>query len=216
MTSLFLFGAGEIAETIYDYLTFDSPYTVTAFCVDGAFLKETSFKGRPVIPFEEIALALPPENHHFLTAMGYLNRNQYRQEKYQALKRLGYEGATYIHSKAHVWPSAQVGQDVVIMEQNVIQPYACIGQNVTIWSGNHIGHHVQIGDHCFIASHAVISGQISLGPRCFVGVNATLRDNITVGEMSIIGAGALVLGDLPPYAKVRGLACEVEIKEPTC
>ena len=198
MKDLLVFGTRQIAEVCAFYFEHDSDYRVAAFTVDGAFQDRDELMGRPVVPFEEVAERFPPDRHDLFVAVGYGRMNQVRAEKVAAAKAAGYALATYVSSRATVWPGLQIGDNSFVMEANVIQPFASIGSDTILWSGNHIGHHARIGDHCFLASHVVVSGNVQIGDHCFIGVNATLRDGISVAPRCLIGAGALVLKDTRP------------------
>ncbi|MBI4833063.1 MAG: acetyltransferase [Candidatus Lindowbacteria bacterium] len=187
-----IFGNGQIAEVAQFYLTHDSPYEVVAFTVDGAYIKQAGFAGLPLVAFEEITNAYPPDVYKMFIPVSYRKLNRLRAEKYRQAKDKGYILISYVNSKAMTWPGLVVGDNCFIFENNVIQPFATIGNNVIIWSGNHIGHHSTIKDHCFIASHVVISGGVTIEPYCFLGVNSTIRDNVTISTGCIIGAGALI------------------------
>lgn len=206
--SLVIFGAGDIAQLAHYYFSNDSEYEVAAFTVDAAYLKTHELFGLPVVPFEEVATAYPPDQHEFFIALSYSALNQVRKEKYLATRALGYRLASYVSSHATVLNDGRIGENCFILEDNTIQPFVCIGNNVTLWSGNHIGHHSTIHDHCFIASQVVVSGGVEIGEACFIGVNATLRDHITIGEKCIIGAGALLLADAEAEGVYIGSATE--------
>ena len=198
MPALVMFGTRQIAEVLAYYFERDSDYRITAFTVDGDYLSETSFLGRPVVPFGEVAAYYPPDSHAMFVALSYAKRNAVRAEKFAAAKAAGYRLASHVSPRAQAWDGLELGENSFVMEANVVQPFARIGANTTLWAGNHIGHHSVISDHCFLASHIVVSGSVSIGERCFIGVNATLRDGITVAPGCVIGAGALILGDTAP------------------
>ena len=195
MKPVVVFGAGEIAETAGFYLAHDSDYRIVAYTIDREFVKEEQFCGLPVVPFEEVAASFPPQDHAMFVAIGYSRLNQLRAGKCAEAKSRGYRLASYVSSKATVWPGFTAGENCFILEDNTIQPFARIGDNVTLWSGNHIGHHAQIMDHCFVASHVVVSGGVKVGSGTFIGVNATIRDHVTIGANCVIGAGALIVAD---------------------
>lgn len=205
---LVIFGAGDIAELAHYYFSSDSPYEVAAFTVDGTFLKEDRFCGKPVVPFEDIATAFPPSGHAFFAALSYNQLNQLRKGKYLAGKALGYPIASYVSSRASVLNEGRIGEHAFILEDNTVQPFSVIGDNVTLWSGNHIGHHSQIGDHCFLASHIVVSGGVRIGQACFIGVNVTIRDHVSVGDRCVLGANSLVLADCDPEGVYAPAATE--------
>lgn len=206
-TKLVIFGGGDIGELAHYYFTHDSEYEVVAFTVDRDYVKEPTFCGVPLVPFDEVAQHFPPASHHMFVALSYAKLNQLRREKYEAAKTLGYRLASYISSHATVL-SQKIGDNCFILEDNTIQPFAVIGNNVTLWSGNHIGHHSVTEDHVFIASHVVVSGGVRIGEASFLGVNATLRDHITIGKRCVIGAGVLLLADAPDESVYIGSATE--------
>lgn len=195
MESVIIFGTGQIGEIAHFYLTHDSPYSIRGFTVDGAYIKEDTFCGLSVVPFEEVKRVFSPDEYGMFIAVSYANVNRIRAEKYLHAKKEGYKCVTYLSSRATTWPGIEVGENCFILEDNTIQPFVRIGNNVTLWSGNHIGHHSVIGDNCFIASHVVISGGVQIGDNSFVGVNATIRDHVKIGKECVIGAGAVILAD---------------------
>lgn len=196
MAKVVLFGNGQIADVVHDYLTRDSPHEVVAFTVDRDYLDgQTEYLGLPLVPFEEVQDRYPPSEHEMFVSISYQQVNGLRQRKYAEAKAKGYTLLTYVSSGASVSPTATLGDNVFVMEQNVIQTRVSIGSDCIIWSGNHIGHHTTLGDHCFIASHAVIAGFVKIGERCFFGINCSVRDGITIAPECVIGAGAIILKD---------------------
>ena len=208
MADLLIFGAGEIAELAQFYFERDSTHRPVGFTVDGAYLKESTFKGLPVIAVEEAAATFPPTSHQAFVALSYAKINGVRAEKCQVMEQAGYTLASYLSSRATVFDGFTAGPNAFILEDNTIQPFARVGRNVTMWSGNHIGHHSVIEDDVFITSHVVVSGGVRVGRRSFLGVNSTLRNGIVVGERCVIGAGALILSDAADEGVYMGTASE--------
>jgi sugar O-acyltransferase (sialic acid O-acetyltransferase NeuD family) len=205
---LVIFGTGDIAELAHYYFERDEEYQVVAFTVDAAFLTQNTFRGLPVVAFEELTKHHPPGHADLFVALSYSRLNAIRKEKYLAAKQSGYRLASYLSRRASILNEGRIGENCFILEDNTIQPFVTIGNNVTLWSGNHIGHHSTIKDHTFIASHVVVSGGVEIGEQCFVGVNATLRDHIKVGDKCVIGAGSLLLADAEPEGVYMGVATE--------
>jgi sugar O-acyltransferase (sialic acid O-acetyltransferase NeuD family) len=192
---LIIVGAGEFATIASEYFSHDSDFDVQAFCVEAAYIKKSTLEGHPVVPYEEIKARFPPDQFHVFVAIPASQLNRLRRRFYEDLKRKGYQFATYISSRAFVWPNAKIGENSFIFENNVIQPYVTVGNNCILWSGNHVGHRTVIRDHVFIASHAVISGYCDIGESCFIGVNSTFNDHVRVGDSTVIGSGALIARD---------------------
>lgn len=201
---LIIVGDSAFAEIAYEYFTRDSDYRVVAFSVERGFMTRDSLFGLPVVPFEELESRFDPATHHFYAALVYTQMNRLRTRLYQAAKAKGFRPASYVSSRAFVWPNVELGEHCFIFEDNTVQPFVRIGDNVVLWSGNHIGHHSVVKDHCFISSHVVVSGFCTVGRHCFIGVNATFGNNLEVGDDCLIGAGALIARDVAADTLVKG------------
>lgn len=199
-----IFGTGEIAELADYYMTNDSKYKVVAFTADARFISDKTFRGRPVIPFEEISTAFPPDEYDMHVALSYSKLNLIRQQKYEQAKELGYTLVSYVCSKSVIWPDLSIGDNCFILENQTIQPTVKIGNNVMIWSGNHLGHGCQINNHAYLSSHICISGHTVIGERCFIGVNSTFKDFINIGNRVFVAMGADVTQNVPDDAVVLG------------
>lgn len=188
---LIIFGLSNIAECAYEYFTHDSDYEVVAFTVDKAYIKEEAptLFGLPIVAFETLEETYPPQEHAVFVAVGAQNLNRLRTQKVDEAKARGYTLASYISSRAFVWPNVQIGEHAFIQEDNTIQPFVKIGNNVTLWAGNHIGHATVIEDNCFITSHVCISGHCHVGENGFIGVNAAVADTVKIGRDNFIGMG---------------------------
>ncbi len=195
MKPVVLFGAGPIAEIVHVYLTHDSPREVVAFTVDRSHLRADTFRGLPVVPFEDLVTSHPPDRFDMFIALGYSRMNRVREAKYHAAKAAGYELITYVSTKATTWPETRIGDNCFVMEDVIVHPFVDLGNDQIVWSGAHIGHGSVIGDHCFISSRTAISGNVRVGPNCFFGTNSTVRDMVSVGAQTVVGAGAVILKD---------------------
>lgn len=209
MKPVVIFGQGPIAEVADYYFRKDLRREVAAFTVDGDYLKEASFAGRPTVAFEAVEHDFPAADHDLFVAVSYAQINNLRQRKILEAEAKGYLLASYVSSRAYVWDGFVVQPNVFILEDNTLQPFCVVGRGTTLWSGNHIGHHATVGEYCFIASHVVLSGHVVVGEGSFIGVNATLRDNIRVGKRCVIGAGALLLKDAPDDSVYPATATEM-------
>lgn len=216
MEDIIIFGSGDIAQIANYYFKTDSPYNVVAFTVDRAYLKDNTFEGLPVIPFEEISSKYPPEKFKMFIAISYAGLNKVRESKYHAAKQLGYTLVSYVSSKCSYLTPYKHGDNCFIFEDNTIQPFVKIGNNVTLWSGNHIGHHSTIHDHNFISSHVVVSGHCVIHPNSFIGVNATLGHKVEIGSENVIGAGSIITKSTAPgsvYVPARSVLLDKKSNE---
>lgn len=190
--NLVIVGAGETALLAHEYFSHDSEFNVISFAVEQEHIINETINGLPLIDIKQLKEKYPIDTTYLFIAISSGKLNRQRAYMYEKLKGLGYQFASYISSKAFIWPNVSIGENCFILEDNTIQPFVTIGNNVTLWSGNHLGHRTIIRDNCFISSHCVISGFCEIGENCFLGVNCTIEDEIKVAEDNFIGAGALI------------------------
>ncbi|MEJ7745172.1 MAG: acetyltransferase [Luteimonas sp.] len=209
---LIIFGSGDIAQLAHFYFTHDSDRKVIAFTVDEAYRNAEEFDGLPLVAFEDVESRFPSDQFDMFVALSYAKRNSIRAEKCLSAQGKGYNLASYISSRATVFPGTRFGDNCFILEDNTIQPFVQIGSNVTLWSGNHIGHHSIVDDNTFITSHVVISGGVHVGKNCFIGVNTTVRDHVTIGDRCLIGAGSLILHSTEPASVYVAADTPISVK----
>ncbi len=192
MKKIIIFGTGDIAEEVNNYLTLDSDFEVVAFTQDKKFIKKSLFMNKPVIPFEKISKKFSPREFKMFIAIGYTNFNQLRFQKYKEAKKKGYELISYISSKASLIGNQKIGDNSLILENTSVQTTAKIGSNVFLWCNNLIGHHAIIKDHVYIAGNCVVAGSSIIDPFCFLGINSSVTHGIRVGSSCFVAASTLV------------------------
>jgi sugar O-acyltransferase (sialic acid O-acetyltransferase NeuD family) len=192
---LVIVGDTAFAEVACEYFSHDSPYRVAGFSVEEKYLGKSSLLGLPVVPFETLEQAFPPEQHDVFVAVVYTQMNRLRARLSQAARARGYHLASYHSSRAFIWKNVTFGEHCFVFENNVIQPFVEIGNNVVLWSGNHIGHHSVIHDNCFVSSHVVLSGYVEVGSNSFLGVNSAVANNTKIATDCWIGPGVTITQD---------------------
>lgn len=203
MKRLVIFGARAFAEIAHYYFTHDSGYSVAAFTVDGSYLKEATFKGLPVVAFEEVERQCPPGEYDMFVAIGIHGVNRLRAAKVAEAEAKGYQLACFVSSRADVAPDLAVRPNTMVMERAGIQPFVEIGCNTVIWSATRIGFHTRIGDHCWIVC-PIFGESVTVGDYSFIGLNATIAPHVSIGKSNVIGAGALVLKDTQDFEVYTG------------
>jgi sugar O-acyltransferase (sialic acid O-acetyltransferase NeuD family) len=192
MAKIIVFGVLDTAELAHYYLTHDSEHEVAAFTINRQYIEHDSFKGVPVVAFEDVETIFPPSEYSFFAPMTGRNMNRNREGIYNEAKAKGYQFISYISSKATIFDKSVIGENCFILEDNTIQPFTTVGNNVVMWSGNHIGHHGQIKDHVFFTSHVVLSGHCVVESYSFFGVNSTIRDYTPIAQGTLVGMGSAI------------------------
>lgn len=201
---IIIFGIGELAQLASFYFSNDSNYNVCAFTLDSQYVEMDSYLDLPLITFDKIQIAYPPDKYDMFVAIGYSKLNENRKTKYFEAKEKGYKLVSYISSKSTSWKGLDVGENTFIMEDNTIMPYCKIGNNVLIWVNNIIAHHMIIEDHVTITSHCAIGGNVIIREQAFIGLNSSLRNNIVIGKCAVIGTAANVTKDVNEFTTMLG------------
>lgn len=190
-----IFGNQLSASLAWYCLTHDSALPVAGFAVDAARQDSNQFEGLPLVAFESLEATFPPQDYRLLIPVGFVQVNGIRRARYEQAKQRGYTLASYVSSRASIWPDLVVGDNVLIYEHAIIQPFARIGNNCIIRSGAHVSHHCRLGDHVFVSAEVALASSCHVGDQAILGVGAVLRDGLRVAERSFVGAGAVLVAD---------------------
>ena len=188
-----IFGTGEFAQEIFLYIEKFSKLKVVAFTIHKEFIKEKKLYEKPIIPFEEIENNYSPNKVSMIICVGFSKMNKKREKIFLEVKNKNYKLENFIHPSNYVWDELEIGENCIILENNVIRPHVRIGNNVIIENNNVISHHCIIKDNCYITSQAIIAGHVTIESNCFLGINCTIRNRIKIEKESLIGAGAVIL-----------------------
>lgn len=204
MKQIIIFGLKDLAEIAWFYITRQTDDRVACFTVNREYRETESFKGLPVVEFEEIEKLYPPSEFVFFAPMSPSGMNRHRERIYMQAKQKGYSFYTFISPYATVLTD-DIGENCFIFEDNTIQPFVKIGDNCVFWSGNHIGHHSCIHSHVFFSSHVVLSGHCEVKSYSYFGVNSTIRDFVTIEEGTFVGMSACITKNTEPWTVYIGV-----------
>jgi len=212
MSKVVLFGAGRGAAVAHRFLGRDTDHEVVGFTVDERYVSETSHRGLPLVPFEEVERRFPPERHGMLILLGYQGMNGLRARKFQEAKAKGYTLESYVASDIFRVEPIRVGENCFIMDNQSISLDVTIGNNVVLWSSNHVGDLTVIEDHSWISSHVTLAANVTVRERSFLGIGATIANGVTIGREAFVGADVLVSNDMGERAvRVSGQPGELDV-----
>ena len=195
-----IIGTGNFAMMLYDFITYDSDYEVTAFTVNKAYMPDIcSLQGLPVVPFEEVMGNYPPSEYSAMIGIGYPDLNRVRERMYLEAKRLGYECASYVGSKSMIWRNSSIGENCIIMDGACVEYDVKIGNNVVMWPLSSVGHQSIIGDNCWLSGGCHVSGLCKVGKNTFFGVNSSVKGNTHVADFTMIGANVYINQDTKEF-----------------
>lgn len=123
-----------------------------------------------------------------------------------------------VREGARIGPGCRVGQGVYI-DHGVVVGEGCKIQNgVSVYAGVVLGDRVFVGPSATFTNDRVPragSGDdwevvpTVVGDDASVGANATIVCGVELGRACMVGAGAVVTGDVPPFALVVGVPARV-------
>jgi UDP-perosamine 4-acetyltransferase len=138
--------------------------------------------------------SLVPDNED-IRAVVAIGDNHVRQKVALRFKRLKW--LTVVHPKAHVDPSARLGEGTVVFAGAVVHPDAVIGCHTIVNTSASIDHDCVVGDFAHVAPGARLAGSVRLGDGVLMGVGSATIPGVSVGNWSVVGAGGVVVKDLP-------------------
>jgi len=195
VSKIVLFGTGRGADVAFRFLSRDTDHEICAFTVDAKYLDRDSFRGRPVVAFEEIERRFPPDDHRMLILLGYQGMNGLREARFNQAKAKGYTLESYVASDIFRVEDIAVGENCFILDNQSISLDVRIGNNVVMWSSNHIGDCTTIADHAWVTSHVTSAANVRIGERAFLGIGARVSNGVAIARETFIGANVLVTTD---------------------
>ncbi|MCU0228684.1 MAG: acetyltransferase [Bryobacterales bacterium] len=130
------------------------------------------------------------------------------QARARVLLRLGAQGhrwQRFIHPRALVAPSAEVGDGSVILPFAVVNPFATVGEGCLINTHAVVEHHCQIEDFAHVAPRASLGGGCVVEEGALVGLGSAMLPGRRLGRGATLGAGAVLVRDAQPGAVLTGV-----------
>lgn len=111
---------------------------------------------------------------------------------------------TLISPSSHVFPSAKIGLNGLVLPGAYVGCNVCIGHLFCAHGGSIIEHDCRIGHNVLLGPGAAIASSVCLGSHCFLGAGATVIPEVTIGCGTFVGAGSVVTRDVPPNVVAYG------------
>jgi UDP-2-acetamido-3-amino-2,3-dideoxy-glucuronate N-acetyltransferase len=140
--------------------------------------------------------------------------------------------SSYVDAGAAIGSGTKIWHFCHVMPGAVIGAGCSLGQNVVVMPGTRLGNNVKVQNNVSIYEGVELEDDVFCGPSCVftnvmnprshvsrkneyrrtlvrrgasIGANATVICGATIGEYAFIGAGAVVRGDVLPYALMIGV-----------
>ncbi|KZZ37146.1 MULTISPECIES: acetyltransferase [unclassified Oleiphilus] len=190
---LIIYGNGHMAKMIFQFVK--TEFEVVAFTVDRQCIAEPNLCGLPLVPFDEIEQSFSTKDCFMLIAVGYVQMNQIRENKYLEAKDKGYKFINYIHPSVVIHDEISIGVNNIILDHASVHPYCVIGNGNFISSNSNIGHGCSLGDNNWMNAGVSIGGETKVEDKVFFGINSAVGHGIVIKAESFIGGHALISRD---------------------
>lgn len=159
---------------------------VLGFYDDAHAALAAKVRGYPVLgDVEMLKSMLSIEPAHVVVA---ITDNAARLQVANALRRLGGEFFTAVHTLAYVSEAAVVGGGCVLAAGAVVHPDAAVGSHCFVGPGAVVDRDAEVGAGVWVSAGCVV------GPGAQVGARAVLGPNSSVGRKARVEAGVEVEG----------------------
>ena len=200
MKQLVIIGAGGFAREVYYHSQLTNEYNlewqIKGFLDGDIKLSDEEYKKLP----ENIPVLGNVDNYEiedndvFTCAIGTP----------ELRKKLIAKFINIISPSTTIFPTAKVGQGVIIGLNNGIGPEVEIGDFSIINNVTFIGHDTKVGKYTSIMSHVEIGGGVKIGEEVFISSGVTIIPKSKIGDGAAVGAGSVVLRKVKAGAKVFG------------
>ena len=199
------YGNGTVVQsTVEDINAINPQWEILGFLND----RETEpINGLPVlgrIDRETVLHYLQDENVFFFYTLISVKLNYKYLSKLLELQIPEERFATIIHPTAVISKFAQIGFGVCIQPFVSVGPNTKIGNHVQIYAQALVGHGAKLDNYSYVANNACIGADVHLKEGAYLGTNTSTLEFITLGKWSICGIGAVILKDVPDFAKMVG------------
>ncbi len=98
-----------------------------------------------------------------ISAIGFVDMNELRENKYEEAKAKGYEFVSYVDNTVKILDGVEIDDNCIILDFVQIHPFSKIKKGTFI-SGN-----VNLGHDCIIEPYNWINAGVSMAGGCQVG-----------------------------------------------
>lgn len=208
-----IYGNSDFADLMDYYFSSDSDYNVIGFCVEEKYISSNTFKGKPLVAFENVEKYFPTDSVKMFVAVGYRSM-RLRANLYQKTVSKGYQHVNYISSKCSIDKTCVIGNNNAILQGAVLEPFSKVGNNNVLYTGVVVCHHAQIENSCFIAARSLVGGYTVIQDNCFLGFSSIVLQNLVIEIETLVAAGSVVNKSYTEYQFLAGAPAKLKSKHP--
>lgn len=209
MKPFIIFGKGDFADIVEYIIVEEMHEKVFGYTVNERYLDQKEWKGKPVVPYEEIEEYYAPGRYNCVIAYEGKDLYRTREALMDGLRNKGFSLGNVVSDSA-ILTNADIGSGNIIMQGVLLAPYAKVGNGNVFWGSSQVQHHNKVGNYNCFAPGVVTCGYAEIPDHCFFGANATVKSGIHISDRTFVGANVYIDRDtetdsvwLPPRAYSR-------------
>ena len=202
MKDLIIIGAGNVGAFLaYNLDLFEGQYNLLGFLDDDDQKIGMQIAGYPVLGKVEDIQNYPAGTAVAVGIASPLTRKRIVDK----ISHLPLDFPNFIARNAWLSKAVKLGKGVIIYPGVSINYESVLGDFVIINMNCALGHNAILADCCTLAPGVNFGGFTTLDECVDVGIGASTRQNTRIGRNSIIGGQAMVIGEVPEGAVVKGV-----------
>lgn len=204
-----IYGNSDFADLMDYYFSSDSDCNVIGFCVEEKYIKSSTFKGKPLVAFENVEKHFPIDKVKMFVAVGYRSM-RLRASLYKKTLSKGYRHVNYISSKCSIDKTCIVGNNNAILQGAVLEPFSKIGNNNVLYTNVIVCHHAEIGNDCFLSARSLVGGYTIIKDNSFLGFSSVILQKLVIDIETLIAAGSVVNKSYSEYQLLAGAPAKLK------
>lgn len=191
-------GSGDHARVVHE-LVEASGRTVAGYVITNP---AASTSVGPILGTLESHAQWATESIEFTIAIG---DNKERAVAFERCVHLGIRPARLLHPTAIALAGASVEAGAQVCAGAIIGVGARISANAIVNTGATVDHDSTVGMHATVAPGAHLAGRVTVEEGAYIGIGGIVRQGLTIGRWALVAAGAVVIDDVSPQTRVRGV-----------
>ena len=179
---VFVYGSRSYAATVRD-LAMECGWRVLGFIDDHA--PPSAF----VSTFDDVTAQHAGTSAGMLIGIGYRDLDA-RWRAWERVRAAGWDVPALIHPRAHVAPSAQIGEGCILMAGVVVDHRTQVKDACVLWPQACVNHDCLVGANTFLSPQVVICGNVRLGEHSFIGAQSVIVDGADLPSRTRLRMGS--------------------------
>ena len=128
-----------------------------------------------------------------------------RRRVVETIEAKGGKFESFVHPKAHIASTAEIGMGAVIFPFATVSNQATIAPHVHLNYYASVGHDCRVGRHCLLAPYGTLNGFVTLEDDVYISTHGTVAPGRTMRQGSKLSANSACMQDAEPNTIVFGV-----------